>query len=278
MKFGFYSQLMDPNLTRAYSDQLDELREQVVFCEQAGFDIAWVDEHHFNVAFADSPNPIVPGSMLAAHTSRIRIGMLVISALWHPLRLAEDVALLDHLSKGRVEVAMGRGSNPSDVANLNPLLTGVWPDLNARFEQSVQTASREVYAEVVEILKKAWTERFFFHKGRYFEFPQPGFPGGAPTVPQDPTAVRDGEIVKDMLEPQALSKAPSSPPNANDLGTIFYRGGRIGHNGLGRSPATEEVAPETRSICQYTHRARGATVQGGRGCGRLADGLCRALI
>ena len=206
MKFGFYSQLMDPNLTRVYSDQLDELREQVVFCEQAGFDIAWVDEHHFNVAFADSPNPIVPGSMLAAHTSRIRIGMLVISALWHPLRLAEDVALLDHLSKGRVEVAMGRGSNPSDVANLNPLLTGVWPDLNARFEQSVQTASREVYAEVVEILKKAWIERFFFHKGRYSEFPQPGFPGGAPAVPQDPTAVRDGEIVKICLNPKPYQK------------------------------------------------------------------------
>ena len=88
MKFGFYSQIADIDLTRVYSDLLDELREQVVFCEQAGFDIAWADEHHFNVGWTNSPNPIVPGAMLAAHTNRIRIGLPVPLPNWHPLRLA----------------------------------------------------------------------------------------------------------------------------------------------------------------------------------------------
>ena len=75
MKFGYYTQLDDDNHTVAYADLLDELREQVVFCEQAGFDIAWADEHHFNFGFTNNPNPIVPGTMMAEATSRIRVGL-----------------------------------------------------------------------------------------------------------------------------------------------------------------------------------------------------------
>ena len=78
MKFGLYSQVKDPNNSRVYADLLDELKEQVIFCEQAGFDIAWADEHHFNVDYTNSPNPIVAGAMLATCTSRIRIGLPVI--------------------------------------------------------------------------------------------------------------------------------------------------------------------------------------------------------
>ena len=202
MKFGFYSSISDPNNSRVYADLLDEFREQVVFCEQAGFDIAWADEHHFYGGSNTSPNPLMAGAMLAAHTSRIRIGLPVILPNWHPLRLAEDIAFLDHLSRGRVEVAMGRGGTPFDIANLNPELTGLWPDRSVRHEASRQTASREHFTEVVDVLKKAWTEEFFDHEGRYYKFPQPGFPWGAAAPPQDATAVRDGEIVKMSVGPK----------------------------------------------------------------------------
>ena len=206
MKFGFYSQMNDAPVTRVYADLLEELREQVVFCEQAGFDIAWADEHHFNFGKVNSPNPIVAGAMLAAHTSRIRIGLPIPLPNWHPLRLAEDVALLDHLSRGRVELDIGRGISPFDVANLNPHLTGVWPDPKVRFQRSTQTASREHYAEVVEILRKAWTEEVFSHKGRYYEFPQPGFTEGSSSIPPDPTALKDGEIIKMSVDPKPYQK------------------------------------------------------------------------
>jgi alkanesulfonate monooxygenase SsuD/methylene tetrahydromethanopterin reductase-like flavin-dependent oxidoreductase (luciferase family) len=206
MKFGFYSQMTDAPVTRVYADLLEELKEQVIYCEQAGFDIAWADEHHFNFRSVNSPNPIVAGAMLAAHTSRIRIGLPVPLPNWHPLRLAEDVALLDHLSRGRVELDMGRGISPFDVANLNPHLTGVWPDPRVRFQKSTQTASREHYAEVLEILKKAWTEEYFSHKGRYYEFPQPGFTDGSSIIPPDSTALKDGEIVKMSVDPKPYQK------------------------------------------------------------------------
>ena len=206
MKFGYYSQIKDHDNSSLYADLLDDLREQVVFCEQAGFEIAYPDEHHFTVKFTDSSNPIVAGAMLAAHTDRIRIGLPVILANWQPLRLAEDVAILDHLSRGRVELAMGRGAGPGTIFNLNPHLKGLWPPLgSARYQAENQTASREYFTEVLQVMKKAWTEEFFSHEGRFYTFPQPGLPLEA-TGEADPTAVKDGEVVKMCVSPKPYQK------------------------------------------------------------------------
>ncbi len=206
MKFGLYSQVMDPTLKRVYADLLDELREQVLLCEEAGFHCAWVDEHHFNAGFNCSTNPILTSAMLAAHTSRIHIGQTNVAGCWQPLRLAEDIALLDHLSRGRVEVGIGRGISPFQIANFNPQLKGIWPDETVRFDPSQQIASREHFAEVVQVLKKAWTEEFFSHEGTYYKFPQAGFTWQSPTPPVDDTAVKDGEIVKMRLGPKPYQK------------------------------------------------------------------------
>ena len=202
MKFGYYSQVTDPDNTSVYADLLDELREQVVVCEQVGFDIAWADEHHFNFGHTTLPNPIVAGAMLAAHTSRIRIGLPVVPANWHPLRLAEDVALLDHLSKGRVEVSMGRGAERHSIGNLNPQVTDLYPDQSGSFDASKQTPSREHFAEVIEIMKKAWTQDSFSHEGQFYQFPQSGLPWEYTASPSDATWVRDGEIVKMCMGPK----------------------------------------------------------------------------
>ena len=210
MKFGLYSQVKDPNNSRVYADVLDEFREQVVYCEEAGFDIAWADEHHFNVEYTNSPNPIVAGAMLASHTSRIRIGLPVIVPFWHPLRLAEDVAVLDHMSRGRVEVALGRGNNSNTIANLNPQLQGLWPDRSLAYEKDPQATAREHFAEVVEILRKAWTEDYFSHEGRNYKFPQPGLPWGQQAPPRDATAEKDGEILKMCLGPKPY-QSPHPP-------------------------------------------------------------------
>ena len=202
MKFGYYSQVTDPDNTSVYADLLDELREQVVLCEQAGFDIAWADEHHFNFGHTTLPNPIVAGAMLAAHTSRIRIGLPVVPANWHPLRLAEDIALLDHLSKGRVEVSMGRGAERHSIGNLNRQVTDLYPDQSGSFDASKQTPSRQHFAEVVEIIKKAWTQESFSHEGRFYKFPRPGLPWESAASPANSARVEDGEIVKICVAPK----------------------------------------------------------------------------
>ena len=84
------------------ADMLDNLRQQTVLAEELGFEAMWLGEHHFGPYGAgDLPNPILLGADLAARTSRIRIGQMAnIAPWWHPIRLAEDLAILDNMTRG----------------------------------------------------------------------------------------------------------------------------------------------------------------------------------
>jgi alkanesulfonate monooxygenase SsuD/methylene tetrahydromethanopterin reductase-like flavin-dependent oxidoreductase (luciferase family) len=232
MKFGLYSSMMEPTLDRVYADLLDELREEVAICEEAGFHCAWVDEHHFNADYDCSTNPLMTGAMLAAHTDRIHVGQTNVAGCWQPLRLAEDIALLDHMTRGRVEVGLGRGISPFDVANLNPQLKGVWPDEAVRFDPKQQTASREHFAEVIEILRKAWVEEFFSHQGTYFKYPQDGFSWGSSAPPSDIDAVEDGKIVKMRLGPKPYQKPHPPLWMLMTSEPSFTEAAQLGMNGL----------------------------------------------
>ena len=108
----------------------------------------WLAEHHFTT-FSVCPSVHMMGMLAAARTKRLRIGTAVsLAALYHPLRLAEEVALLDMLSGGRVNWGAGRGFAPFEF--------------NAFGVPAEESAER--FREAVEIVLKAWTqERFSFH-------------------------------------------------------------------------------------------------------------------
>ena len=101
---------------------LDNLRQQTILAEELGFKAMWLGEHHFGpYAVGDIPNPILLGADLAARTSRIRIGQMAnIAPWWHPIRLAEDIAILDNMTGGRVEVGFGRGIWPYEGPQFHP--------------------------------------------------------------------------------------------------------------------------------------------------------------
>ena len=121
MQFGYFSVLDNPGLEIPYNQILTELSEQTQAVEQAGFNGVWLGEHHFGGEGYDCiPNPLMILSHLAAQTTTIRLGLAaVIVPQWHPLRIAEDVAILDQLSGGRVECGVGRGIFPRELTNLN---------------------------------------------------------------------------------------------------------------------------------------------------------------
>ena len=80
------------------AEMLDNLRQHTVLAEeQLGFEAMWLGEHHFGAyGIGDLPNPILLGADLAARTYRIRIGQMAnIAPWWHPIRLAEDLAILE---------------------------------------------------------------------------------------------------------------------------------------------------------------------------------------
>ncbi len=91
--------------------------EQIVRAEALGFESAWVAQHHFDEAEGGLPAPLVFLAQVAARTSRIRLGTGIITLpLENPLRVAEDAAVLDLLSGGRLEIGVGSGGTPSAFA------------------------------------------------------------------------------------------------------------------------------------------------------------------
>jgi alkanesulfonate monooxygenase SsuD/methylene tetrahydromethanopterin reductase-like flavin-dependent oxidoreductase (luciferase family) len=137
---------------------------RAVLAESVGFDYYWRTEHHFGVEGAElSSNPIQIGTAIAALTSRIRIGQLAnIVSFHHPLRLAEQIAILDNLSGGRAEVGLGRGYQAREAETFGFTYGSGVQD---------QERNRAFHAEVYEILLKAWTQESFSHHGQFFTLP-----------------------------------------------------------------------------------------------------------
>jgi putative FMN-dependent luciferase-like monooxygenase len=113
-RLGFFTRLLDQvDAGERYRLAL----EQIGWAERRGFDSAWVAQHHFTESEGGLPSPFVFLSQAAARTSTIRLGTGVITLpLEAPLRVAEDAAVLDLLSGGRLEVGVGTGGTPASFA------------------------------------------------------------------------------------------------------------------------------------------------------------------
>jgi alkanesulfonate monooxygenase SsuD/methylene tetrahydromethanopterin reductase-like flavin-dependent oxidoreductase (luciferase family) len=142
-----------PGMTEATA--FHESMAQMRAAEEMGFDAVWLGELHFQKERSVLASPLVVAGALAACTKRIKIGIAVqVLPLSHPLRLAEDVATVDHLSRGRLDFGVGRSGLP-----------GHYQGFNIPYEES-----RDRFFETLEILRKAWTQDRFSHDGRYYQF------------------------------------------------------------------------------------------------------------
>jgi alkanesulfonate monooxygenase SsuD/methylene tetrahydromethanopterin reductase-like flavin-dependent oxidoreductase (luciferase family) len=199
MRFGYFDNIQDPTQTRDYSELIAEMRERALACERAGMDIFWIPEHHFSIWGRELlGNPLLMAADLAARTKTIRIGLgAAIITFWHPLRLAEDIALLDHLTAGRLELGVGRGNYGLEAANLNPLADPNQPAMNLK-----------VFLETLGVLRAALTEERFSYKGDIYQFPAPGFRADKAHTVNDPRYVdpATGELVKLTTYPRPRQK------------------------------------------------------------------------
>ena len=128
--------------------------ERIEIMDRTGYDAVWLAEHHFS-SFSVCPSVHMVGTLAAARTTRLRIGTGVsLAPFYHPLRLAEEVALLDLLSGGRVNWGAGRGFARVEFENF-----GVPPE---------ESTSR--FHETVEIVLRAWTEDRLSFAGSHYQF------------------------------------------------------------------------------------------------------------
>ena len=185
MRFGFFTTLGEPTGKLSYTQLLRDLREQAALCDRAGFEHVWLAEHHFGPeGMGNTPNPILLGADIAARTERVRIGMAaVILPWWHPIRAAEDLALLDQLSEGRLDVAVGRGVWPREGPNFHP-----------KADPRDGAANSALFEECLTVMKQCWTEEFFAHEGPNYTFPAPGMQWKHPMFPDD-TRWREGDRI-----------------------------------------------------------------------------------
>jgi alkanesulfonate monooxygenase SsuD/methylene tetrahydromethanopterin reductase-like flavin-dependent oxidoreductase (luciferase family) len=155
MRFGTYFFLQAPPGHR-HADIIQRELQQMVWSEQLGFDEVWLTEHHF-IDYGLSVDPATLASAIASRTSRVRIGLAAAILPFHdPIRLAEQLALVDIISGGRLDVGVGRGNRPSEF-------TGY---------RIPQVESRERFDEAVQIIQRAWTEERFAYHGRFFQIPE----------------------------------------------------------------------------------------------------------
>src|SRR5215813_14367209 len=128
--------------------------EQITFAEQLGFDWVSLSEHHYSPRIL-TPSPAVAAAFVAAHVSKIKIALLgPIVSHSNPVRVAEELAMLDTIAEGRLVVGLLRGT-PNETLTY---------DLNPR-------ESRERTDEGMELILKAWTEpRPFGWQGRHFRY------------------------------------------------------------------------------------------------------------
>jgi alkanesulfonate monooxygenase SsuD/methylene tetrahydromethanopterin reductase-like flavin-dependent oxidoreductase (luciferase family) len=138
---------------------IDEAVREAQLAEAEGMDAVFLAEHHFdgNCVYVDPPTF---ASALAMATSRIKIGFAVLqTSLYHPLRMAEQISLIDHLSKGRLIVGLGRGS----LVNLHEY---------SGYEIEPDSA-QERFEEIEQILLQCWNNERVVHAGKYWNFEIP---------------------------------------------------------------------------------------------------------
>jgi len=165
MKIGYFCNITNWK-KKPYKQILDEARDIAMYCDKKNWDSIWFTEHHFNHEGMEAcPNPLMMCADIAARTKQIRLGQACnVITFWNPIRLAEDIATLDHLSNGRVEVGIGRGVYGREAIHMN-----VEADLKD------QAKNKRLFQETLAIMKKAWTEEFFDHKGEFYTYPSPNF-------------------------------------------------------------------------------------------------------
>jgi alkanesulfonate monooxygenase SsuD/methylene tetrahydromethanopterin reductase-like flavin-dependent oxidoreductase (luciferase family) len=156
MRFGTFHLLGSPEMAPA-EQRFDDTLEQIALAEELGFDSVWVAEHHFS-NYGYSANPLLLIAKASAVTSRVRFSQAVIVApFYHPLRLAEDIAITDLLTHGRLEVGLGRGYQPMEFRG---------------FQISLED-TRAMFDEQVQVMRKAWTESDWTFNGRFYNLPEP---------------------------------------------------------------------------------------------------------
>jgi len=233
LKSGIF--LLQQNTAQDDGETIDDVIDDVVIAEREGMDAVLLSEHHFddNCAYVDPP---VFAGILAARTTRIQIAFAVLqTSLYNPLRLAEQIALLDNVSKGRILVGLGRGSlfNTHEYEGF-----GIAAD-----------TAQERMEEAEQIMLGCWRGEPFSHRGKYWQIDIPPLRPMVYTKPHPPlirSAASDASITAFARQARPMLVGSLSVGQQDgDYGLAVVEGlrGKIAH--FRKAMVESGHAPET---------------------------------
>jgi alkanesulfonate monooxygenase SsuD/methylene tetrahydromethanopterin reductase-like flavin-dependent oxidoreductase (luciferase family) len=224
MRFGFFDQLPCPP---GYSEhqRYQDILAQIELGDAVGFDTVWLGELHFSRAFSILADPLMVLAAAAQRTSRIRLGTAVnLLPMHNPVKIAEQAAIADILSGGRLELGVGRGTAPLHYAGY-----GI-----------AQEESRERFDEALDFILAAWTSESFSFDGKYYQARDLSVVPRPVQSPHPP--VRIAANSPDTFPFAARRRFPIfatpmiNPPDKLKAGLRIYR------DGLGGSPSDTALA------------------------------------
>ena len=177
--------------------------------DSLGYDTMWLTEHHFQYeGYEVLPNLILFGQHLAGQTKNLRLGqMFNVVPQWNPLRLAEDFAIADIITGGRMEFGVGRGTVPREAWPLGTVVASGDNDMSAEHDK----INRQIFEESLEIIKRAWTNERFSFKGEHFTLPAEDIPDRGSNVDDltlIPRPQRSIDIFQPVTSPETIEYVP----------------------------------------------------------------------
>ncbi|MGH8431191.1 MAG: LLM class flavin-dependent oxidoreductase, partial [Solimonas sp.] len=208
-----------------YQRMLGELSEQIKLGDELGYDSVSFTEHHFHIeGFELSNNPVLLDLYFAMQTKRIRVGQLgIVLPASNPIRVAEDIAMLDHMTGGRANAGFARGYQRRWVDVMAQQTHGIHGALPNQHDE-IDNANRLAFEENFRIVKKCWTEEMLTFDGKFWKVPAGPTPWTLDTTAKWGKGVKDGILTAVGVVPKPLQKPhpPLFQPFASSENTVRF--------------------------------------------------------
>ncbi|GIK82862.1 MAG: alkane 1-monooxygenase [Alphaproteobacteria bacterium] len=193
--------------TDLYQKMLVEMSELVRLADDLGYNSVSFTEHHFHIeGFEVSNNPVLLGLYFAMQTKRIRVGQLgIVLPAQNPIRVAEDIAMLDHMTGGRANAGFARGYQRRWVDVIGQQTHGIGGALPHQ-KDKIDATNREAFEENFRIIKKCWTEEMLSFDGKYWKIPPGRTEWPLETTKLWGKGVEDGVLTSVGVVPKPLQK------------------------------------------------------------------------
>lgn len=184
-----------------YQRFLDEISGYIKHADELGFAGYSQPEHHMQIeGFEANNHPGMFATFVGMQAKRMKAGIMGYTLPTHnPVRVAEEIATLDHMLKGRLYVGFTRGYQARWVDSYasRPGVGATTVD-NAKARDALDALNREVFEESLQVIKKAWASDVFRHKGKHWEFPPNGGSAGHPAYEKFGKGMDESGVVREI--------------------------------------------------------------------------------